>query len=72
MRLFYILWNCGKKPTVLPQHRFELMKVKDRRDSEFALGGTAEEMFGDLVRKYQLSYKDLPFQLYQFSPKFRG
>lgn len=50
---------------------FELMKVKDRRESQFALGGTAEEMFVDLVRKYQLSYKDLPFQLYQFSPKFR-
>ena len=50
---------------------FELMKVKDRRDGEFALGGTAEEMFVDLVRKYQLSYKELPFQLYQFSPKFR-
>lgn len=50
---------------------FELMKVRDRRDAEFALGGTAEEMFVDLVRKYQLSYKDLPFQLYQFSPKFR-
>lgn len=50
---------------------FELMKVRDRRDSEFALGGTAEEMFVDLVRKYQLSYRDLPFQLYQFSPKFR-
>jgi prolyl-tRNA synthetase len=50
---------------------FELMKVKDRRDSEFALGGTAEEMFVDLVRKFEISYKDLPFQLYQFSPKFR-
>ncbi|MFH1608615.1 MAG: proline--tRNA ligase, partial [Patescibacteria group bacterium] len=50
---------------------FELMKVKDRREGEFALGGTAEEMFVDLVRKYQLSYKDLPFHLYQFSPKFR-
>lgn len=50
---------------------FELMRVKDRRGAEFALGGTAEEMFVDLVRKYQLSYKDLPFQLYQFSPKFR-
>ena len=50
---------------------FELMKVRDRRGSEFALGGTAEEMFVDLVRKYQLSYKDLPFQLYQFSNKFR-
>ncbi len=50
---------------------FELMKVKDRRDSEFALGGTAEEMFVDLVRKFEISYKELPFHLYQFSPKFR-
>lgn len=50
---------------------FELMKVKDRRGGEFVLGGTAEEMFVDLVRQYKLSYKDLPFQLYQFSPKFR-
>ncbi|MFZ1019752.1 MAG: proline--tRNA ligase [Minisyncoccia bacterium] len=50
---------------------FELMKVKDRRDSEFALGGTAEEMFVDLVRKFEFSYKDLPFHIYQFSPKFR-
>ena len=50
---------------------FELMTVKDRRGAEFALGGTAEEMFVDLIRKYKLSYRDLPFQLYQFSPKFR-
>ena len=50
---------------------FELMKVKDRRGGEFALGGTAEEMFVDLVRQFKLSYKDLPFQIYQFSPKFR-
>jgi len=50
---------------------FELMKVKDRRGAEFALGGTAEEMFVDLVRQFKLSYRDLPFQLYQFSTKFR-
>lgn len=50
---------------------FELMKVKDRHKAEFALGGTAEEMFVDLVRKFQLSYKDLPFNIYQFSLKFR-
>lgn len=50
---------------------FELMKVKDRRDAEFALGGTAEEMFVDLVRKYNIGYKELPFHLYQFSTKFR-
>lgn len=50
---------------------FELMSVKDRNETEFVLGGTAEEMLVDLVRKFQISYKDLPFNLYQFSTKFR-
>lgn len=50
---------------------FELTTVKDRRGAEFALGGTAEEMFVDVVRKFQTSYRDLPFNLYQFSTKFR-
>jgi len=50
---------------------FELMKVKDRRGADFALGGTAEEMFVDVVRKFQISYKELPINIYQFSTKFR-
>ena len=50
---------------------YELSTIKDRRDFEFALGGTAEEMFVDVVRKFRLSYKDLPFNIYQFSTKFR-
>lgn len=50
---------------------FELMKVKDRSKNEFALGGTAEEMIVDLIRKFNISYKDLPFNIYQFSQKFR-
>jgi len=50
---------------------FELMTVKDRRGMEFALGGTAEEMMVDLVRGFQISYRDLPFSVYQFSTKFR-
>ena len=50
---------------------FELTTVTDRRGAEFALGGTAEEMFVDLVRNFKLSYKDLPFNIYQFSTKFR-
>ncbi|NCN06500.1 MAG: proline--tRNA ligase [Candidatus Pacebacteria bacterium] len=50
---------------------FELMKVEDRNGSAFALGGTAEEMFVDIVRKLRLSHKDLPVNLYQFSNKFR-
>lgn len=50
---------------------FELMQIEDRRGAKFALGGTAEEMFVDVVRKFQVSYKDLPFNVYQFSLKFR-
>ena len=50
---------------------FELMKVKDRSKNEFVLGGTAEEMIIDLIRKFNISYKDLPFNIYQFSQKFR-
>lgn len=50
---------------------FELMRVKDRRGAEFALGGTAEEMFVDVVRKFQISYREMPFNIYQFSSKFR-
>jgi len=50
---------------------FELMKIQDRRGAEFALGGTAEEMMIDLVRQFQMSYKDMPFSIYQFSTKFR-
>ena len=50
---------------------FELMLVEDRRGAKFALGGTAEEMIVAVVRQFQLSYKDLPFNIYQFSSKFR-
>jgi prolyl-tRNA synthetase len=62
------LWEETNRTTSVS---FELMKVKDRRDAEFALGGTAEEMAVDLVRKFNISYKDLPFNIYQFSMKFR-
>lgn len=50
---------------------FELMTIEDGRGAKFALGGTAEEMMVDLVRKFTVSYKDLPFNIYQFSQKFR-
>ncbi len=50
---------------------FELMTVEDRRGAEFALGGTAEEMMVDVVRGFTISYRDLPFNIYQFSTKFR-
>lgn len=50
---------------------FGLIGITDRRNNDFVLGGTAEEMFVDVVRKFQVSYKDLPFNLYQFGQKFR-
>lgn len=62
------LWQETNRTTTTG---FELMKVTDRRAAEFALGGTAEEMAVDLVRKFNVSYKDLPFNIYQFSQKFR-
>jgi prolyl-tRNA synthetase len=37
---------------------FELMKVTDRREADFALGGTAEEMFVDVVRRFNMSYSE--------------
>lgn len=62
------LWEETKR---VSSANFELMTVKDRRGAQFALGGTAEEMIVDLVRKFQVSYRDLPFNIYQFSTKFR-
>jgi prolyl-tRNA synthetase len=62
------LWQETNRTTTTG---FELTKIQDRRGAEFALGGTAEEMAVDLVRKFNISYKDLPFNIYQFSMKFR-
>lgn len=62
------LWEETNRTTTVS---FELMKIADRRGAEFALGGTAEEMAVDLVRKFNISYRDLPFNIYQFSMKFR-
>lgn len=48
-----------------------LMRLKDRRGAEFALGATAEGVMVDLVKKFKPSYKDLPITIHQFSQKFR-
>ena len=48
-----------------------LMRLKDRRGAEFALGATAEGVMVDLVKKFKPSYKDLPIVIHQFSQKFR-
>jgi len=43
---------------------------KDGRD--FGLSFTHEEIIMDIIRKRNLSYKDLPLKLYHFSTKFRN
>jgi prolyl-tRNA synthetase len=49
----------------------EMMRLKDRKDGEFCLAPTAEEVVTDLVRREVRSYRELPLLLYQFGEKFR-
>ncbi len=49
----------------------ELLRFKDRKDNEFVLGPTHEEMMVNLVRHSVKSYKQLPLNLYQINLKFR-
>lgn len=48
-----------------------LMKIKDRRGMELALGATAEGLMVELVKMFRPTHKDLPIVLHQFSQKFR-
>lgn len=49
----------------------ELMRLKDRKERDFCLGPTHEEVITALVRDYADSYKKLPLALYQIQTKFR-
>jgi prolyl-tRNA synthetase len=49
----------------------ELMRLKDRKEAEFCLAPTAEEVITDLVRREVRSYRALPLMLYQFGVKYR-
>lgn len=49
----------------------ELARFKDRKDNEFCLGPTHEEVVTDLVRSQVNSYKQLPLTLFQITGKFR-
>jgi prolyl-tRNA synthetase len=49
----------------------ELLRMEDRKGSEFCLGPTHEEVITDLVRGELNSYKQLPINLYQIQTKFR-
>lgn len=45
--------------------------LKDRRDADWALGFTHEEVITDIVRRDVRSWRNLPLRLYQMQTKFR-
>ena len=49
----------------------ELLRFKDRKDNDYCLGPTHEEVITDIVRQEVKSYKNLPLNLYQIQTKFR-
>ncbi|MBI4668483.1 MAG: proline--tRNA ligase, partial [Elusimicrobia bacterium] len=49
----------------------ELLRFKDRKDAEFCLAATAEEVITTLVAKHVRSWRSLPLMLYQIGMKFR-
>ena len=49
----------------------ELLRFKDRKNNDFVLGPTHEEMMVNVVKQSVRSYKALPINLYQINLKFR-
>lgn len=69
-------------PALLPSEAYEqtgrwteygdnLFRLKDRRDNDYLLGPTHEEMFTLLVKGEYSSYRDLPLVIYQIQTKYR-
>jgi prolyl-tRNA synthetase len=69
-------------PALLPREPYEasgrwteygagIFRLKDRKDGDYLLGPTHEEMFTLLVKDLYSSYKDLPLSLYQVQTKYR-
>jgi prolyl-tRNA synthetase len=69
-------------PALLPREPYEatnrwteygenLFRLKDRKDADYLLAPTHEEMFTLLVKDLYSSYKDLPVSLYQIQNKYR-
>ena len=48
-----------------------IYKLKDRNNHDFVLGPTHEELFAFAANSKIRSYKDMPFNLYQFQTKYR-
>ena len=49
----------------------ELLRFKDRKEGEFCMGPTHEEVITDMVRREIKSYRQMPINFYQIQTKFR-
>ncbi len=49
----------------------ELFRFKDRKDREFVLAMTHEEVITDIAKQFLTSYRDMPVMLYQIQTKIR-
>jgi prolyl-tRNA synthetase len=69
-------------PALLPREPYEatgrwteygdnIFRLKDRKQADYLLGPTHEEMFTLLVKDIVSSYKSLPLSLYQIQTKYR-
>ncbi|MCL2463775.1 MAG: proline--tRNA ligase [Micrococcales bacterium] len=69
-------------PALLPREPYEatgrwtdygpnIFRLKDRRENDYLLAPTHEEMFTLLVKDLYSSYKDLPLTLFQIQTKYR-
>jgi prolyl-tRNA synthetase len=69
-------------PALIPREPFELsgrwteygeniFRLKDRKNADYLLGPTHEELFTLLVKDLYSSYKDFPLSLYQIQTKYR-
>lgn len=69
-------------PALLPREPYEktgrweeygpnLFRLKDRKEADYLLAPTHEEVFTLLVKDMYSSYKDLPVTLYQIQTKYR-
>lgn len=62
------LWIESKR---WAQYGKELLRFKDRKDNEFCLGPTHEEVITDIARREVKSYRQMPVNFYQIQTKFR-
>ncbi|WP_233864639.1 proline--tRNA ligase [Paraburkholderia adhaesiva] len=53
------------------QYGPELLRFKDRKQSDFVMGPTHEEVITDIARNQIKSYRQLPVNFYQVQTKFR-